>query len=125
VRAREAQLEAELPTNDLEERIKVLVETIRKSPIAWERLMADADLCKTLNIETKFDKVFVFELNASSTLNFFSDWAPSLNLSSMLELGKQDILDSLSRHGLKGLVNPQNSLELSEDINIIRKPSQN
>jgi hypothetical protein len=100
VKAREAQLEAELPTNDLEERIKGLVETLRKSPIAWERLMSDADLCKALNIETKFDKVLVFELNASST-RILSVWAPSLDLSSMLDLGKQDILDSLSRHGLK------------------------
>jgi hypothetical protein len=67
VKAREVNIAAELPTNDLEERIKALVDTLRKTPIAWERLMADADLCKALSIETKFDKVLVFEVNASST----------------------------------------------------------
>ena len=67
MKAREVNLEAGLPTNDLEDRIKVLVDTLRKSPIAWEKLMADADLCKALNIETKFDKVLISEVNASST----------------------------------------------------------
>ena len=72
MKARDVNLEAGLPTNDLEDRIKVLVDSLQKFPIAWEKLMADADLCKALNIETKFDKVLVSVVNASSTLQLLA-----------------------------------------------------